>query len=81
MMLATDVVNEISRSVAAEQSPDLDVLGILSAGGSERIELLVAMADGHDEQRRYMITVARTNATEFETELRSKLSAVVRNHP
>lgn len=80
MMLATDVVNEISRNVAAEQSPDLDVLGILSAGGSERIELLVAMADGQDEQRRYMITVPRTDATEFESALRSKLSAVVRNH-
>jgi hypothetical protein len=80
MMLATDVVNEISRNVAAEHSPDLDVVGILSAGGSERIELLLAMTGDDDEPRRYMITVPRTDASEFESELRSKLSAVVRNH-
>jgi hypothetical protein len=80
MILATDVVNEISRSVVAEHGPDLDVVGILSAGGSERIELLVAMASADDEPRRYMITVPRTDASEFESELRTKLSEVVRKH-
>lgn len=80
MMLATDVVNEISRSVAAEHSPDLDVVGILSAGGSERIELLVAMSTLDDAPRRYMITVPRTDASEFESQLRLKLGEVVRNH-
>ena len=80
MMLATDVVTEISRNVAAEQSPDLDVLGILSAGGGERIELLFSMTDDQDEPRRYMITVPRTDASEFESQLRTKLSEVVRNH-
>ena len=80
MILATDVVNEISRNVAAEHSPGLDVVGILSAGGSERIELLVAMASLDDEPRRYMLTLPRTDASEFEAELRSKLNEVVRNH-
>jgi hypothetical protein len=81
MILATDVVNEISRNVAAEHSPGLDVVGILSAGGSERIELLVAMSSHQDDEpRRYMLTLPRTDASQFEAELRSKLNEVVRNH-
>lgn len=79
MTLANDVVAEITRNVAAEQSNDLDVVGILSAGGSERIELLVAMTGVDAEPRRYMITVPRTDASEFESELRTKLGEVVRN--
>jgi hypothetical protein len=80
MPLANDLVTEIARSVAAEQGPDLDVLGILSSGGSERIELLVGMPGDDDEPRRYMITVPRTDASEFESQLRTKLSKVVRDH-
>ena len=80
MILANDRVTEITRNVAHEQSPDLDVVGILSSGGSERIELLLAMNGEDDERRRYMITVPRTDALEFESELRTKLSEVVRLH-
>jgi hypothetical protein len=80
MPLNTSVVTEITRHVAAEQSPDLDVVGILSSGGSERIELLLAMAGDNAEPRRYMITVPRTDASELESELRLKLSEVVRSH-
>ena len=80
LMIANNLVTEITRSVAAEQSANLNVLGILSDGGSERVELLFGMADQYDEQRRYLITVPRTDAGEFETTLRSKLSEVVRSH-
>jgi hypothetical protein len=80
MHLTTDAVSEISRIVAAEQSPDLDVVAVLSSGGSDRIELLLAMASANEEPRRYMITVQRTDATELESELRLKLGNVIRNH-
>lgn len=80
MHLTTNAVTEISRNVAAEQSPDLDVVAVLSSGGSDRIELLLAMASADEEPRRYMITVPRTDASELESELRTKLREVVRNH-
>lgn len=73
-------IAEITRNVAAEQSPALDVVGVLSSGGSESIELLLAMRGTDDESRRYMITVPRTDATEFESELRRKLNEVVIGH-
>ena len=80
MILANDRVTEITRNVAQEQSPGLDVVGILTSGGSERVELLLAMAGDDAEPRRYMITVPRTDASQLESELRTKLSEVVRNH-
>jgi hypothetical protein len=80
MTLTNSAVSEITRNVAAEQTPDIDIVGVLSSGGSERIELLLAMRGTDEESRRYMITVPRTDAGEFESELRRKLNEVVIAH-
>jgi hypothetical protein len=79
MTITNDLLTEITRNVAAEQRPDLDVLGILSNGGDERIELLIARVSEGDEPRRFLITLPRTDVSQFETELRTKLNRVARN--
>ena len=81
MPLTNTAVSEITRNVAAEQSPDLDLVGVLSNGGGESIELLLAMRrEDVEAPRRYMITVPRTDASQLESELRRKLNEVVTSH-
>lgn len=79
MPIANELVTEISRHVAAEQRPDLDIIGIMSSGGSEHLELLLAIHGDNDEPRRFLINLPRTDVSEFESELRLKLNEVVRS--
>jgi hypothetical protein len=81
MTLPADAVTEISRSVAAEHSSAIEVLGVASSeGGSDRIELLITIAGCHKEPCRFLINVPRTDAAELEAELRVKLRDALRNH-
>ena len=81
MPLTTDAITEISRSVAAEHSSKLQVVGVASSeGGSDRIELLIMITGCHREPCRFLINVARTGAAELEAELRTKLQEALRNH-
>jgi hypothetical protein len=81
MPLATDTITEISRSVAAEHSPKIHVVGVASSeGGSDRVELLITIAGCHKEPCRFLINVPRTGVAELEAELRTKLREALRNH-
>jgi hypothetical protein len=81
MPLTADAITEISRSVAAEHSSNLKVLGVASSeGGSDRVELLITITGCHQEPCRFLINVPRTGAAELEAELRIKLRDALRNH-
>ena len=81
MSLAADTITEISRSVAAEHSSQIEVLGVASSeGGSDRIELLITIAGCHNEPCRFLINLPRSGVVELEAELRSKLREALRNH-
>jgi hypothetical protein len=58
MTLSADTITEISRSVAAEHSPDIEVLGVVSSeGGSDRVELLITITGCHTEPCRFLINL------------------------
>jgi len=81
MTLSADTITEISRSVAAEHSPDIEELGVISSeGGSDRVELLITIGGCHTEPCRFLINLTRADAAALEVELRSKFREALRTH-
>ena len=80
MSVALDVVTTISRDVIAQVRGDVELLGVLSDGGSERIELLVTIAGCHREPCRIVLNLTRGDAADFENELREKLRQALMSH-
>ena len=81
MGVTLDTVTAISKSVAAEHDRTLRVDGVtFSDGGTERVEVLVAIAGCHAGQCRFAVNVTRSDDTAFERDLRAKLSEVLRRH-
>ena len=74
MTLSLDVVIDLGREVAAEQHSGFEVLAVASAcGGTDRVELLVAIAGCRHGRCVWMLNLARTTQVQFTGELRAKL--------
>jgi hypothetical protein len=75
MSIPLDVVNRISRAVAAEQGAKIEAVTIASADAeSGRVELLIALADCDREPCRILLNLSRNKPNVLEEQLRSKLT-------
>jgi hypothetical protein len=83
MSLSLDVVAQITRAVAAEQSPHVERITIASTSGDgDRVELLVTLAQYGRNVRRYlMLNLSRKEPAAFERQLRTRLDEVRRQFP
>lgn len=81
MSLSIEDLIRISRAVALEHRPDLEILGVTSAqGGSDRVELLIAMKGCHKSPCRISLNLNRADGEDFERDLKSKLDEAFRSH-
>lgn len=81
MALSLDAITDISRAVVLRHDHDIEVIGVTSTeGGSNRVELLLALSGCHDEPCRIVLNINRVDAGEFERDLRSKLDEALRHH-
>lgn len=79
MGVTLDKIAARGRAVLREQSRGLQLAGVRSTvGGSERVELLVAIDDDQDGPGRFMVNVTRSGCDAFEHDLRSKLDVALR---
>jgi len=80
-MLSSDEVATISRAVALEHGRELDVrAAAVTDGGSGRVEILVTVGGCHKDPCRFLVSVSRSDRTEFETDFRAKLSEAIGRH-
>lgn len=76
-----DEVNTISRAVVLEHGPGVTVDGVtFSDGGSDRVEILVSIADCHSGPCRVSVNVTRSASADFEREFRAKLGEALEKH-
>lgn len=81
MTLPLRKVTAITRAVVAEVRGDVEMLNVLATdGGSERVELLITIRGCHSDPCRLLLNITRTNAAEFEKELREKLREALLSH-
>jgi hypothetical protein len=81
MSIPIEAIIEISRAVAAEQSPSIEVVALASNdGGTGRIELLLTIAGCHIEPCRLLLNLDRADQATFEAALRDKLRTALRTH-
>lgn len=81
MPLSIEDIIKISRAVALEHRPDLEILGVTSAqGGSDRVELLIAVKGCHKTPCRITLNLNRADGEDFERDLKSKLDEAFRSH-
>jgi hypothetical protein len=81
MTVPVDAIMEVTRSVAAEHSARLEVLGVVSTeGGSDRVEVLITIAGCHTEPCRFVINLSRAEESELKAQLRTKLQEALRHH-
>jgi hypothetical protein len=82
MSLSLDVVAQITRAVAAEQSPHVERITIASTSGEhERVEVLVTLVQHGYTRRRVMLNLSRKEPAAFERQLRARLNEVRRQFP
>lgn len=73
MSVPLDVVSTISRAVASEQGPLVEIVTIASSDGEAgRVELLIAVGD-RPELDRFMLNLDRHTPAIFELQLRAAL--------
>jgi hypothetical protein len=81
LTLDLDTITAISRAIAADNDPRLEVIGVASSdGGSDRVELLVTLRGCHQEPCILMLNLTRTEPSQFERELRLKLREKLADH-
>ncbi len=81
MTLDLDTITAISRTIAADHDPRLEVIGVASSdGGSDRVELLVTIVGCHQEPCILMPNLLRTEASAFERELKLTLREKLTDH-
>ncbi len=74
-------ITEISRAIAAKQSPAVEVVAVASnSGGTDRIELLLTIVGCHAEPCRLVLNLDRADQADFEASLREKLHTALRTH-
>ena len=77
MLVSLDLVEKISRAVAAEQNPHVERITIASTSAeAHRVELLVTLGQYPFEQRRFLLNLSRKEPAAFERQLRAKLLEV-----
>jgi hypothetical protein len=82
MSLSLDVVAQITRAVAAEQSPHVERIVIASTSGEgSRVESLVTLAEYGCVRRDLMLNLSRKEPAVFERQLRARLDEVRRQFP
>lgn len=74
MPLTITTISEIARRLALEQGRALDVAVMSTHGGSDRVELLVTIADQRYRRSRFLLNVTRADRLEFERELKGRLA-------
>jgi len=80
-ILSIDTVNALSRDVAAEYDPRLEVIGVAStAGESSRVEVFVTVRGCHQEPCVLMVNLTRQGHEAFERDLRDKLHRALVAH-
>jgi len=80
-ILSIDTVNALSRDVAAEYDPRLEVIGVAStAGESSRVEVFVTVRGCHQEPCVLMVNLTRQGHQAFERDLRDKLHRALVAH-
>jgi acylphosphatase len=72
MSLTVDDITTISRAIAAEQSPAIEIVGVASNLGEGRVELLVNI-DGRSQPERLLLNLSRNDRSAFEQALKEKL--------
>jgi hypothetical protein len=81
MTIPVDTIMEVTRSVAAEHSARLEVLGVVSnEGGSDRVEVLITIAGCHTDSCRVVINLSRAEGSDLEEQLRTKLREALLHH-
>ena len=81
MTLNLELVTLISRQVARNLDERIDVVSVASTdGGSERVELLLTLANCHQEPCVIMVNVPRSDISSLERELRQKLHEALTAH-
>jgi hypothetical protein len=81
LTLNLDTITAISRAIAADHDPRLEVVGVASSdGGSDRVELLVTIVGCHQEPCILMLNLTRTETSQFERELKLKLREKLAGH-
>jgi hypothetical protein len=81
MTIPVDAIMEVTRSVAAEHSSRIEVLGVVSTeGGSDRVEVLITIAGCHTDSCRLVINLSRAEESELKAQLRTKLREALRHH-
>jgi hypothetical protein len=73
MSLDATTITYLSRTIAEEYDDEVEVVGASTHGGSDRVELLVSVADPEDGRRMRMLNLTRTERADFERDLRSRL--------
>jgi hypothetical protein len=77
MPVSLDLVEKISRAVAAEQNPHVEHITIVSTSAeAHRVELLVTLGRAPLEQRRFLLNLSRHEPAAFERQLRAELFEV-----
>ena len=74
-------VTRVSREIAADYDPRLQVIGVASTSGeSGRVELLLTIQGCHREPCVIMLNVTRVGHAAFEHELRAKFFQALQLH-
>lgn len=81
MSVPVELVTAICRRVAAENSPSVEVLGVVSGeGGTGRVEVLIRLPGGDGEPARLSLNLSRANQSTLEQDLRAQLREALRAH-
>ena len=76
MSLNAATITELSRSIAEDyDDPDVEIMGVSTHGGSDRVELLVSVTlpDAESGRQVHMLNLSRTQRSDFERDFRSRL--------
>jgi 5,10-methylenetetrahydrofolate reductase len=81
MALKLEDVAKISRAIAEEYSDQVEVTAVAANhGGTDRVELLVTILEGHRDPYVLMINLTRVDSESMERELRAHLRRAIGEH-
>ena len=81
MSINLDRVTAISREVAADVDPRLNVVGVTATeGGGVRVELLVTISGCHAEPCIHLLNVSRAEPDALERDVRAQLQRALASH-
>ena len=74
MSLNAATITELSRTIAEDyDDPELEIVGVATHGGSDRVEVLISLPDADEGRRIHMLNLTRTKKVDFERDLRDRL--------